>query len=193
MNPTEIRVWAIFAVIFALMVYFVYLKWKYTRDARGNVLALIRNKAGRWRFEKLRIEDGMVELPPKREGEAGKTYTVDSESAPDIDYPINKVSFVQTTIPLVVFNEENFDPISNVSGRPVLPPKLLYIMRHEDWSAHGIRFSHEIQETVGGGPSRKKTTWSMGTIISIVVIVILIGVAVWGYQEIQSLRAAAGV
>lgn len=149
MDPNEIRIWAVLLLGIAWLCYLIYQKRKNVQLAKGNCLVLIRNKAGRWRWELMPIDDdGLIELEPRKGKRAGKTFAVDSESAPDIDFPINKMPFVQTTIPLAVFNEENWDPLSNISGRPVLPPGLLDIIRHEAWSAHGIRYGHELQEQI---------------------------------------------
>ncbi len=157
MDPNVVRIWAVLLVGMAWLGYLIWQKRKNVNIAKGNALVLIRNKAGRWRMEVMPIDDdGLIQLEPRKGKKAGKTFAVDSESAPDIDFPINKMSFVQTTIPLAVFNEENWDPLSNISGRPILPPGLLDIIRHESWSAHGIRFAHEVEEREQEKAGRKK-------------------------------------
>lgn len=129
-------------------------------------------------------DDGLIELEPRKGKRAGKTFAVDSESAPDVDFPINKMSFVQTTIPCAVFNEENWDPLSNISGRPVLPPSLLDIIRHESWSAHGIRYAHEIQEKEeekAGKKKRGKVQWWVWAIAFAILAALI-----WAYQTYVS-------
>jgi|GEM_PF-4255343 len=182
MDPNEIRVWAVLLLGMAWLGYLIWQKRKNVQLAKGNCLLLIRNKAGRWRFVLKPIDDdGLIELEPRNGKKAGKTFAVDSESAPDIDFPINKMSFVQTTIPMAVFNEENWDPLSNISGRPVLPPGLIDIIRNESWSQHGIRYSHEIQEREDqkSNPKRKsKVSWW----VWIIALVLLAG-AIFLYQK----------
>lgn len=189
-----IRIMVVLAMFAGAMVYFMFVKRRYQMQAKSSLLCLFRNRAGRWRWELFKIIDGMVELPPKKQGDSGKTFTVDSESAPDIDYPVNKWSFLQTTIPCAVFNEENFDPLSNVSGRPVLSPRLLNVIRNEGWSGLGVRYSMEAEKKekeadVGG----KKKGFNMTNVLWIVVVIALVVLAIWGFDQIKELRAASGI
>lgn len=189
MNPNEIRIWAVLLIGMAYFGYLMYQKRKNVNLAKGNALVLIRNKAGRWRFELMPInDDGLIELMPRKGKRAGKTFAIDSESAPDIDYPINKMSFTQTTIPMVVINEENWDPLSNISGRPVLSAGLLDVIRHESWSAHGIRLSHEEDEKVKARKSKSGTP--MWVYVAVVAVV---GAFLFGWQYLSKSGDLPGI
>ncbi len=192
MDKIVLQIWAVLVVGIVFVGYMVYAKAKYSRQAKGNAQALIRNPAGRWGLKTLPIENGLLRLPPKKEGEAGKTFAVNHESAPDSPYPLNKWSFLQTTIPMAVFDEENWEPLSNVGQRPVLPSGLLDVMKNEGWSGVGIRLAVETeqkQEESGvavGRKSNAKVFWIIGAVLVIAALVYL-------WTKLQAIEPLVGV
>ncbi len=179
MEKIVLQVWAVLIIGFVFVAYMVYAKAKYSRQAKNNAQTLIRNSAGRWGLKTLPIVSGLLRLPPKKEGEAGKTFAINHESAPDCLYPLNKWSFLQTTIPMAVFDEENWEPLSNVGQRPVLPSGLLDVMKNESWSDAGIRLAVETgkkQEEVGLTAKKKSNVaifWVLGGVAVIAALVYL--------------------
>lgn len=191
MDPMGVRIITVLALVIVFVGYLIYMKWRYQRQAEDGVLCLIRNKAGRWRWKLTKLVGGFVDFPPAKDGMPGPTMAVDSDSAPDIDFPPGKWGFLQTTIPCVVLDEESWEPLSNVSGRPVLPSRLLGVMRHEVWTGQSVRYSHEVEKKETEG--EKKKGFTMSTVLWIVLGLAVIGGFVFMWREMQSYKAAAGI
>lgn len=186
-----IRLVTVLVLVIVFVAYLIYMKWRYQRQAENGVLCLIRNKAGRWRWKLKRLVEGFVDFPPPKDGMSGKTFAVDSDSAPHMDYPPGKWKFLQTTIPCVVLYEETWEPLSNISGRPVMSSRLLHVMRHEFWTGHSVRYSHEVEKKETEG--EKKKGFSMSLVLWIVLGLALVGGCIWMWNENQGLKEAAGI
>lgn len=194
MSEWEVRIITILIAAVAIFVYLVYKKWRYQQEAQGSVLCQIRNRAGRWRFERLPLEEGLLELRRKdRDGrEIVRAFLVDADSAPDVPYPLGKWPIMQTTIPLAVFDEENFEPLSNVSGRPLASSRFLGTLKSEGWTGLAVRQSVvEMEKQAAEGPKKKK--FGMSTMLWIILIVAAVAGLVFLWQYIQELQAAAGM
>lgn len=191
MEAMSTRVITVLVLIIVFGGYLIYAKWRYQRQAENGVLCLIRNKAGRWRWKLSKLVGGFVDFPPTKDGMPGMTMAVNSDSAPTIDFPPGKWRVLQTTIPCVVLDEESWEPLSNVSGRPVLPSRLLAVMRHEVWTGHSVRYAHDVEKRET--EETKKKGFSISTVLWVVLGLALVGGCIWMWNENQSLKEAAGV
>jgi hypothetical protein len=184
--------------IFILFFWSWRLKAKYQRQAIDHVLGEFVTIEGTSYTRLLRVDEGLVEIPPDERKEiAGKTFPVSEKSTFLADYPEGHwcPRFLKCKIKKVVFREFDLEPISNIYERQFeMSPVILHNIRREKVTEIGAKIT-EARGKELGIETKKKTKFSGSTWLLLLmglVIVILI-VVVFNYSgQISEMKAVLG-
>ena len=121
-------------MVIAIGFYYIKLlvdRQRYAKQSENHVLIFTLPKAGKFRQTLVPVEvKGGISLVriPNSKGEItsySPTHILGEAGGFSVDYPLNKVKFVQTTVTGLIYYEGDSEPLSNVSGRPIISAQLI--------------------------------------------------------------------
>lgn len=120
--------------VLALVAYYFKLlrdRQHYAKQSDNHVYIFTLPKAGKLRDVLVPIEnEGGVSLVrvPNSKGEVDEhspTHILGEDGEFPVDYPLNKIKFVQTTVSGLIYYEGDAEPLSNVTNRPIVSAQLV--------------------------------------------------------------------
>lgn len=146
--------WLSFAVVLMMMMWG--LRWHYGRRTKGRMLYLGVTKVGNPDWKLLQEKDGLLELPAESgKGEktsgvlgpgGGKRYPVAEIASISVGYPLGLFRFLQVPVKMAIFNEWNWEPMSNRGENPLMSPRLLDNILYEAKSGGWVAGTEAIEE-----------------------------------------------
>lgn len=142
---------------FIVIIYLFRMKRKFQKQAIDHVQCRMITEEGT-AYSVLRpVENGFVEFKPDKKHKKGKTYPVKDIATHLVDYPEGWIpGCLKTKIKEAIYWEWNWEPISNRSNEPILPPGELYNIKNERFTDVGVahaRDEAELQEKIGQKPN----------------------------------------
>jgi len=187
-----IRVAYIGGLCFLFMMWLFWLRGHYAKKVIGKVQVEHFTTEGHGYTELVPVIGDLIVIPPTKK-RPGRIYAVDKVATVLVDYPsVPKIlSFISTKVKKIVVDDECWEPISNRSGKLLLPPVRLYNLVNEKFSQLGTE--RALREGLGekGVASRGGIPWSW-IIIGLLVVAMLAG-GYWMVQNLDMLKAATGV
>lgn len=137
------------AFCFGFLFYLFYLRSKYQRMSVDHVQCRFITPEGTGYTKLLRVDNGFVDLKykDKKGKEKSKVYRVGELATYMIDFPEGWVPrFLKTRIKEIIFDENCFEPLSNLNGDPLLSPEILANVVNEKFTEVAVEHSREEAE-----------------------------------------------
>lgn len=182
--------------IFIMFSWMWKLKVKYQKESIDHVLGEFVTSVGTGYPKLLRVEGGLVQMEPEdKKGVKGKAFPVAEQASFLVDYPEGPwcPRFLKCKIKKIIFREFDVEPISNLySKEPVFTPELLYNIRNERMSELGLIHARDEAKNEGL-PTKTRLKFGNINLWHLLIGVAVIGIGVYIFLEMETLKHALGV
>ena len=200
---TTAEIWMIRALVMAsaaiiIFIFFVIARSFFAKKVQGHVYCIFWTREGNMYGKLLPVRENGRLILPARKSQRAKLFMISDMTTGTWNYPLGWPAWVQSKVKVTVYDEDCWEPVLNRTGKLLLDPQRLYNLDNQAWSAIGVdKGSDELKELAerqqGAKTSRAGGLSAFAWVMIIVVIIALVGLGYYVVQNIDTLKAAAGV
>jgi len=191
------RALVMFAATIVVFAFFAVARSYFAKKVQGHVYCIFWTREGNIYGKLIPIRENGVIILPARKKQRPKLFMISDMTTGTWDYPLGWPAWVQSKVKVTIYDEDCWEPLLNRTGKLLLDPQRLNNLYNQAWSAIGVeKGSDELKELAERRSAKTARAGGLSTFAWIIIAAVIIGVVGLVYyvvQNLDTLKAAAGV